>query len=95
MDDAILLNQSWARFATVMAAKVTGSWLLHTLTQQHNLTLDTLVFFSSTTALLGAPGQGNYAAANAFMDVAHYRRQQRVTRFEHQLGCSGPGWLAY
>ncbi|MFM7174963.1 MAG: beta-ketoacyl reductase, partial [Caldilinea sp.] len=75
LDDAILLNQRWARFAPVLAPKVTGGWLLHQLTQE--LDLDFLVFFSSATALLGNLGQGNYAAANAFLDgLARYRRQQ-------------------
>jgi acyl transferase domain-containing protein/acyl carrier protein len=75
LDDAILLNQRWARFAPVLAPKVTGGWLLHQLTQE--LDLDFLVFFSSATALLGNWGQGNYAAANAFLDgLARYRRQQ-------------------
>jgi acyl carrier protein len=46
---------------------------LHTLTQ--NLALDFFAGFSSMTALLGSPGQGNYAAANAFMDgLMRYRR---------------------
>jgi hypothetical protein len=37
--------------------------------------LDFFVCFSSVSALLGATGQGGYAAANAFLDsFAHYRR---------------------
>ncbi|MDD5227404.1 MAG: beta-ketoacyl reductase, partial [Methylococcales bacterium] len=33
----------------------------------------------SATALLGAPGQGNYAAANAFQDaLAHYRKLKNL-----------------
>ncbi|MFN8488410.1 MAG: SDR family NAD(P)-dependent oxidoreductase [Caldilineaceae bacterium] len=77
LDDGILLNQNWARFTNVLAAKVVGSWLLHTLTQP--MTLDLFVFFSSLTALFGDLGQGNYAAANAFMDgLARYRQQQKL-----------------
>lgn len=73
LDDGILLKQNWERFAKVMAPKVKGAWNLHRLTQ--DLPLDFFVSFSSISSLLGSPGQGNYAAANAFMDaLAHYRR---------------------
>lgn len=73
LDDGILLQQSWERFTRVMAAKVQGAWNLHDLT--HNQPIDFFVLFSSVASLLGSPGQGNYAAANAFMDgLAHYRR---------------------
>ena len=75
LDDGMLLQQAWSRFATVMAPKVAGAWNLHVLTQ--DLPLDFFVLFSSMAALLGSPGQGNYAAANAFLDgLAHYRRAQ-------------------
>ena len=73
LDDAPLLRQDWPAFERVMAAKVQGAWDLHTLTR--DLPLEHFVLFSSVTALLGTPGQGNYAAANAFLDaLAHYRR---------------------
>ncbi|MBW4457032.1 MAG: SDR family NAD(P)-dependent oxidoreductase [Nostoc indistinguendum CM1-VF10] len=72
-DDGILLQQDWERFTRVMNPKVAGAWNLHTLTQ--NLPLDFFVCFSSVASLLGSPGQGNYAAANAFMDVLAYYRQ--------------------
>ncbi|NEP03275.1 MAG: KR domain-containing protein, partial [Symploca sp. SIO2E9] len=50
-----------------------GSWNLHTLSAQ--LPLDFFVCFSSAAALVGSLGQGNYAAANAFLDgLAHYRQ---------------------
>lgn len=73
LDDGILLQQTPERFSRVMEAKVTGSWHLHTLTQ--DIKLDFFVCFSSAASMLGSPGQGNYAAANAFMDslVAHRR----------------------
>lgn len=75
LDDGLLLQQDWTRFAKVMAPKVQGSWNLHRLTQA--LPLDFFVLFSSGVALLGSAGQGNYAAANAFMDaLAWYRRAQ-------------------
>ncbi|KYC40369.1 hypothetical protein WA1_26500, partial [Scytonema hofmannii PCC 7110] len=75
LDDGVLLQQEWERFNKVMAPKVEGAWNLHLLTQ--NLSLDYFVMFSSVASLLGSPGQGNYAAANAFLDaLAHYRRAQ-------------------
>ncbi len=54
-------------------AKVLGAWNLDRLTRGD--TLDAFVMFSSVAALFGTPGQGNYAAANAFLDaLAHERR---------------------
>jgi len=73
LDDGVLMNLDWGRFSAVLAPKVAGSWNLHSATE--NLDLDFFVLFSSAAALLGSPGQGNYAAANAYMDsLAHYRR---------------------
>ncbi|WP_404785485.1 aminotransferase class I/II-fold pyridoxal phosphate-dependent enzyme [Altericista sp. CCNU0014] len=74
LDDGILQGQTWERFERVMGPKVAGAWNLHA--QSLDLSLDFFVCFSSVAALLGSPGQGNYAAANAFMDgLAHYRRK--------------------
>ncbi len=76
LDDGILLQQSAERFEKVMAPKVLGTWHLHQLTQNLNLkTLDFFVCFSSTASLLGAGGQANYAAANAFMDGLMQQRR--------------------
>jgi 8-amino-7-oxononanoate synthase len=73
LDDGVLQGQTWERFDRVMAPKVAGSWNLHRYSR--DLPLDFFVCFSSVASLLGSPGQGNYAAANAFMDgLAHYRR---------------------
>ena len=73
LDDGILQHQSRERFEKVMRPKVHGAWHLHHLTA-HLKELDFFVCYSSVASLLGSPGQGNYAAANAFMDaLAHYR----------------------
>ncbi|MDZ7269344.1 MAG: SDR family NAD(P)-dependent oxidoreductase [candidate division KSB1 bacterium] len=73
LEDGVLLQQSWQQFAKVFAPKVSGAWNLHTATRA--MPLDFFVLFSSSSGLLGAAGQGNYAAANAFLDgLAHYRR---------------------
>ena len=73
LDDGALVQQSWARFSKVMAPKVDGAWFLHRLTE--DLPLDFFVVYSSMASLLGSRGQGNYAAANAFLDaLCRYRR---------------------
>ncbi|NES65606.1 MAG: SDR family oxidoreductase, partial [Okeania sp. SIO2D1] len=75
LDDGLVQNLSWQQFTKVMAPKVAGTWYLHQLTK--DLPLDFFVCFSSMASMLGSPGQGNYAAANAFMDaLAHYRKGQ-------------------
>jgi NADPH:quinone reductase-like Zn-dependent oxidoreductase/NADP-dependent 3-hydroxy acid dehydrogenase YdfG len=71
--DGVLLTQTWDRFGPVLAPKVAGAWNLHRLTRAEKL--DFFVNFSSVASLVGSPGQGNYAAANAFLDaLAHHRR---------------------
>ncbi|WP_424097232.1 SDR family NAD(P)-dependent oxidoreductase [Moorena producens] len=75
LDDGLLQQMSWQQFTKVMAPKVAGTWYLHQLTL--DLPLDFFVCFSSMASMLGSPGQGNYAAANGFMDaLAHHRRGQ-------------------
>jgi acyl transferase domain-containing protein len=87
IDDGLLAELTPARFDGVMAPKVAGSWHLHTLSAR--APLDFFVMFSSGAALLGAPGQGNYAAANGFMDaLAHVRR----ARGQHALSINWGSW---
>jgi acyl transferase domain-containing protein/acyl carrier protein len=73
LDDGMLEEQTWSRFAQVMAPKVLGAWNLHRLTRSSEL--DFFVLFSSVAVVIGSLGQGNYSAANAFMDgLAHHRK---------------------
>jgi acyl transferase domain-containing protein/aryl carrier-like protein len=83
--DGVLVNQSLEQFHRVMPAKLQGAWNLHQLTQ--SLSLDWFVLFSSVSSLLGSPGQGNYAAANAGLDaLAHYRQQQGLAALSLSWG---------
>jgi acyl carrier protein len=73
LDDGLLIRLNEERFRRVMTAKVAGAWNLHAATAHRPDVW--LVMFSSAASLLGAPGQANYAAANAFLDaLAAYRR---------------------
>ncbi|RKH44328.1 alpha/beta fold hydrolase [Corallococcus sicarius] len=93
LDDGVLVKQTWPRFARVLAPKVDGAWNLHRATR--SLELDFFVLFSSIAAVMGAPGQGNYAAANAFMDgLAALRRNQGLAATSLQWGPWATGGMA-
>ncbi len=66
LDDGLVPDLDWRRFHHPLPPKVQGALALAEAVPRE--TLRALVLFSSTAALLGAPGQANYAAANAFLD---------------------------
>ena len=73
LEDSIVLQLNEQLLKKVMNPKVLGAWNLHA--QTLDAPLDFFVLYSSITSLFGNPGQGNYVAANAFLDaMAHYRR---------------------
>ena len=73
LDDGLIASLTPDRVDAVLRAKVDGAWNLHELTK--DLNLSAFVMFSSMAGIVGAPGQGNYAAANSFLDgLAAYRR---------------------
>jgi polyketide synthase 12/myxalamid-type polyketide synthase MxaB len=85
LDDRMLLNMDLQNLSTVMRPKLLGAYHLHTFTQQDPL--DYFVLFSSAASLLGSPGQGNYAAANALLDsLAHYRRAKGLAALSINWG---------
>ncbi|AZM55233.1 beta-ketoacyl synthase [Streptomyces sp. WAC 01529] len=67
LDDGVIESLSAEQVERVMRPKVDAAWHLHELTA--GAELSAFVLFSSVAALIGSPGQGNYAAANAALDA--------------------------
>jgi acyl transferase domain-containing protein/NADP-dependent 3-hydroxy acid dehydrogenase YdfG/acyl carrier protein len=73
LEDGVIDSLTHAQLDRVLAPKVDAAWHLHELTA--HLDISAFVLFSSAAGTFGNPGQGNYAAANTFLDgLAAYRR---------------------
>ncbi len=78
VQDSVLGKESWNSYRAATAPKIDGAWNLDRLTRNDPVRL--MVFFSSAASILGSPGQGSYAAGNAFLDALAHHRASRGLR---------------
>ncbi len=73
-EEGILIKKDTEAIKRVIAPKVNGTLILDRLTEHDKL--DFFVMFSSIASFIGGHGQGEYSAANAFMDsFAEYKNR--------------------
>ena len=94
LDDGFLVQIDTEKFKKVLRPKMIGAWHLHQ--QTTHLPLDFFVLFSSASSIIGPNGQGNYAAANYFLDaLAHYRNARGLHALTVNWGAlSEAGYVA-
>ncbi|MFI9355259.1 type I polyketide synthase [Streptomyces lydicus] len=73
LDDGVVGSLSPERVGVVLRPKVDGAVVLDEVSR--GVDLKAFVLFSSAAGTLGGPGQGSYAAANAFLDALAQRRR--------------------
>lgn len=76
LEDAPLMDMQWSQWKATLEPKVQGTWNLHEAFLSHEL--DFFWMASSVITAIESPGQGNYVAANAFLEA--------FCQYRHTLG---------
>lgn len=85
--DGFLIQKDEGILKQVIAPKINGTWLLNEATREEEL--EFFVVFSSTATLVPSAGQGDYTAANSYLDAfAEYRNIEG----KKTLSINWPAW---
>ncbi|WP_458125218.1 SDR family NAD(P)-dependent oxidoreductase [Paenibacillus sp. Z3-2] len=88
--EGMLFRRSQEQIEEVLSPKVMGTWNLHMLTKENDI--DFFVLCSSIASLSGGVGQGDYTAANRFLDsFASYRTRLGMTA----CSINWPAWKEF
>ncbi len=85
--DGFIVNKPFEVFQNVVSPKMLGTKVLESVLDWQKLKL--FVAYSSMTTLLGGPGQGDYTAANAYLDVF---AQQGSVKARPIVSLNWPAW---
>ncbi len=85
--DGFIIRRDKDLFKQVVAPKTLGTWILDKLTE--NDKLDFFVMHSSIASILAPPGQGDYTAANSYLDAFAYYMMKKGKR---ALTINWPSW---
>ncbi len=85
--DGFIIHKDIKKFRTVIDTKTKGTWILDELTRVDNP--DFFMVFSSLASMLAEPGQGDYTAANCYLDSFVYTKSDSPTV---KIAIDWPAW---
>ncbi|GAB6988523.1 SDR family NAD(P)-dependent oxidoreductase [Paenibacillus pini] len=85
--DGFIIMKEVQTFTNVLRPKLEGTWVLDQLTTEDQP--DFFISFSSIASLLGGPGQGDYTAANSYLDAFTAYRNRKGLR---TISINWPTW---
>ncbi|MCX7748509.1 MAG: KR domain-containing protein [Clostridia bacterium] len=85
--NGLIMNRSFDAFRSVTGPKMEGTWILDSLTR--DIQMDFFILFSSIVSIMGGAGQGDYTAANSYLDSFAYYRNKIGKR---TVSINWPSW---